>query len=214
MSAPPETQDPANLNHGDWTPYGPAEPYAIEAPGVQRFYVEHWDEGHYVHLSEERNAAIPEEYRNENRFYADHDVSGRPKATELDVVMVTHPDAFAEDEVERARDLIALRDAPADVQEDLREIQTRSSIARGKADRLREELARLEAIERKWAASTVAAGTLEHFPQATSMSFLKYGDGLVGHIAVTDGEKTLGTASWKLGGQVVGSGSEVGQEYL
>lgn len=217
LSAAPADPNPYELNMGDWTPYGPAEPYRVEAEGVQRFGVgsEVGNDGDHVRLSMERNAAIPEEYRNENRFYARHDYyPGRPKATEMDVVMVTHPDAFEEDEVEWARERIAVRDAPQDVQDDMREIQTRSSIARDKADRVREELARLEAIERQWAASTVAAGTLEHFPRATSVSYLLHGDNLVGHVAVYDGKEVLGSLSMKLDGQIVGTGAESGQEYL
>lgn len=213
LAAPPETRDTAELKMGEWTPYGAAEPFKMEAEGVQRFMT--GDDGDYLRLSEERNAAIPEEYRSENRFYAAHDYYyGRPKADVMDVVKVTHPDAFEEEEVEWARDRIAVRDAPQDVQEDLSEIQKRSSIARDKADRVREEMARLEAVERKWAASTVAAGTLEHFPQAKEVSYLLHGDNLVGSVSVTDGEKTLGSLSMKQDGTIDGTGHEAGQEYL
>ncbi|MCC3299376.1 hypothetical protein [Arthrobacter caoxuetaonis] len=213
LTSPDAEPHPYMLQDGDPTPYGSAMPYKIEAEGVQRFSTG-YDDGDYVCLSEERNAMIPEEYRNENGFYADHGIYGRAKATELDVVMVTHPDAFHEDEVERARDLIAVRDAPQDIQEDLGEVQGRTSLARMKADRLREELKTLETAEKKWAASTLAAGTLEHFPGATKVSFLKYGDDQVGSIQVHSGDTMLGMMSAKLDGQVVGNGSEDGKKFL
>lgn len=213
LTSPDAEPHPYMLQDGAPTPYGAAIPHKIEAEGVQRFSTG-YDDGDYVCLSEERNALIPEEYRNENGFYADHGFYGRATATELDVVMVTHPDAFHEDEVARARDLIAVRDAPRDIQEDLREVQGRTSFARIKADLLREELKALEAVEKKWAASTLAAGTLEHFPDATKVSLLKHGDGQVGSIQVYSGDTMLGMMSAELDGQVVGNGSEDGKKFL
>lgn len=216
LAAPQPEAHSYELNYGDPTPYGRAVPSRaeVEAEGIEHFRIEHNEDGRYVRLSEERNAAIPEEYRNENRFYADHGNYGRPKATELDVVIVTHPDAFDEEDLEWASDRIAVRDAPADVQADLDEVLVRTSIAQGRADRLREQLKVHEGAERKWAASVVAAGTLEQFPRATEVSYLLHGDNLVGSISVSDGEKTLGSLTMNQDGTITGSGHEAGRAHL
>lgn len=214
LSPPPAEADPFSLKYGDETPYGPAEPFRDRVEGVQQFGSPYNEDGQYVRLSEERNAAIPEEYRNENGFYACHGDPGRPKATERDVVIVTHPDAFEAEEVEWAQQRIALRDAPQNVQEDLGEVFGRASAAQAKASELRRAVAAHEAAERKWAASTVAAGTLEQFPQAKEVSYLLHGDNLVGSIRVSDGEKTLGSLTLNQNGTVTGTGHEAGQEYL
>lgn len=214
LSPPPAEADPFRLKYGDETPYGPAEPFRDRVEGVQQFGSLYNEDGQYVRLSEERNAAIPEEYRNENGFYACHGDPGRPKATERDVVIVTHPDAFEAEEVEWAKDLIAVRDAPQDVQEDLGEVSGRAAAAQSKADELRRAVAAHEAAERKWAASTVAAGTLEQFPQAKEVSYLLHGDNLVGDITVSDGEKELGSLIMEHDGRIIGTGHEAGQDYL
>lgn len=203
------------LHFDGWTPYGAAQPYKIEAEGVQRFTTP-FDDRHFVRLSEERNAAIPEQYRNENRYYASDDSYARQhKADELDVVIATHPEAFEEEEVEWARQRIALHDAPQDLQADLSEVRARASVARSKAERIRAELAAHEKAEQKWIASTVAAGALEHFPDADSLDFMRYGDGLIGSIRVTDRRgKILGMMSVMQNGRVIGDGGEEGQQYL
>lgn len=110
-SAVPAEPHSYKLNRGDETPYGPADPFSVGCEGVQHFASVR-DDGQYVRLSEERNAAIPAEHRSAERFYGDDGDAGT-EVTGLDVVKATHPDAFHEDEVEQARELIAAREATA-----------------------------------------------------------------------------------------------------